>query len=220
VIRLWPPAGVALLALLLVPAAGARGTGPSFTATVERVGPKLAAAMTGVSWHPGCPVPISALRLVTLRYYGFDGRVHTGHLVVNEDATAAITGAFGRLYAARFPIRRMQLVDRYGGSDFASIQADNTSAFNCRPVSGSSSWSEHAYGRAIDVNPIENPYVYASSGSTSHKASIPYLDRSDHRPGMAYESGVLVAAFDAVHWGWGGRWSGDKDYQHFSATGT
>ncbi len=177
--------------------------------------------MVGVSWHPGCPVPISDLRVVTLDYYGFDGRTHTGRLMVNEDATSAIVGAFRRLYTARFPIRRMNLVDRYRGSDFDSIEADNTSAFNCRPATGNAGvWSQHAYGRAIDVNPIENPYVYAATGSTSHRASIPYLDRSRHLPGMAYDGGVLVAAFAAVHWGWGGRWAGDRDYQHFSATGT
>ena len=101
----------------------------------------------------------------------------------------------------------MELVDRYGGSDFASIEADNTSAFNCRPVEGTSRWSNHAYGRAIDVNPIENPYVY-SNGTSSHRASGPYLDRSLRRRGTAYEGGALVEAFDAVGWGWGGRLTG------------
>ena len=114
-----------------------------------------------------------------------------------------------RLYAARFPIRRMVPVDAYGGSDFRSIEADNTSAFNCRPVEGTSRWSEHAYGRAIDLNPIENPYVYAD-GTTSHRASRPYLRRAPYRPGMAVEGGVVVRAFAAVGWAWGGRWSGSQ----------
>ena len=174
--------------------------------------------MDGSSWRAGCPVPISGLRLVTARHWGFDGRVHTGVLVVNEDSTGAIVSVLRRLYAARFPIRRMQLVDDYGGSDFQSIEADNTSAFNCRPATGSSRWSEHAYGHAVDVNPIENPYV--SGGSTSHRASVTYLDRSRIRSGMAYPGGVLVGAFGAVGWGWGGYWSGGvKDYQHFSKSG-
>jgi hypothetical protein len=112
----------------------------------------------------------------------------------------------------------MQPVDRYGGDDFRSIEADNTSAFNCRPATGSSRWSEHAYGRAIDVDPIENPYVTAA-GTTAHAASRTYLDRSRHRPGMAYEGGVLVEAFAAAGWGWGGSWTGIKDYQHFSSRG-
>ena len=111
----------------------------------------------------------------------------------------------------------MTPVDAYGGSDFRSIEADNTSAFNCRYVEGTTRWSEHAYGRAIDVNPIENPYV--SRGRTSHPASVSYVDRSPRRPGMAYEGGLLVRAFDAIGWGWGGRWTSIKDYQHFSASG-
>jgi hypothetical protein len=117
----------------------------------------------------------------------------------------------------RFPIRRIVPVDTYGGSDFRSIEADNTSAFNCRYVDGTRRWSEHAYGRAIDVNPIENPYV--SGGATSHVASRPYVDRSRRRPGMAFEGGALVGAFDAIGWGWGGRWQSATDYQHFSASG-
>ena len=123
-----------------------------------------------------------------------------------------------RLYDDGFPIRGMVPVDAYGGSDFRSIEADNTSAFNCRFVDGTTRWSEHAYGRAIDVNPIENPYV-TSSGATSHAASRPYLRRTPFRPGMAAEGHALVRAFAAIGFGWGGRWSGAKDYQHFSASG-
>ena len=174
--------------------------------------------MTGTSWRPGCPVPLSDLRLVRARHYGFDGRIHTGEIVVHRDVAGDVVAVLRHLYAARFPIRRMIPVDAYGGSDFRSIEADNTSAFNCRYVDGTTRWSEHAYGRAIDLNPIENPYV-TSVGTTSHRASRPYLRRTPTRPGMAAEGGTLVRAFDRVGWSWGGRWSGDKDYQHFSATG-
>jgi D-alanyl-D-alanine carboxypeptidase-like protein len=173
--------------------------------------------MTGVSWRPGCPVPLSDLRLLMLTYRGFDGGVHTGKLVANKDAAATLVAVFRRLYVAGFPIRRMRRVDAYGGDDYRSIEADNTSAFNCRAATGSAHWSQHAYGRAIDVNPIENPYV--SGGTTSHPASRPYLDRSRHRPGMAYEGGLLVESFRAAGWGWGGTWTGIKDYQHFSSNG-
>jgi hypothetical protein len=154
---------------------------------------------------------------MTLGLWGFDGKQHTGRLVVHRDVAGEVVDAFRALYADRFPIRRMVPVDAYGGSDFRSIEADNTSAFNCRFVDGTTRWSEHAYGRAIDVNPIENPYV--SGGRTSHVASGPYLDRARHRPGMAYEGGALVRAFDAIGWGWGGRWTSAQDYQHFSASG-
>ena len=191
---------------------------PGFHATVQPIPAAVRAEMTGVSWHTGCPVPFSGLRLLTLTYRGFDGHAHTGRLVANADAATALVGVFRRLYAARFPIRRMQPVDAYGGDDFRSIEADNTSAFNCRAATGSSNWSQHAYGRAIDVNPIENPYV--SGGASSHPASRAYLDRSRRRPGMAYAGGALVESFRAAGWGWGGTWSGIKDYQHFSVTGS
>ena len=174
--------------------------------------------MTGVSWRRGCPVALRDLRLLTLSHWGFDGRARTGRLIVHRDvARDLVAGRFGDLYAARFPIRRMVPVDAYGGSDFRSIEADNTSAFNCRYVEGTTRWSNHAFGRAIDVNPIENPYV--SGGTTSHAASRPYVDRSK-RPGMAYEGGALVRAFDRIGWGWGGRWTSVKDYQHFSESGS
>jgi D-alanyl-D-alanine carboxypeptidase len=202
----------------LVVLALAAALAPGFHARVQPIPPAVRAQMSGVSWRPGCPVGFADLRLVTLTYHGFDGRAHTGRLVANKDAAGALVGVFRRLYASRFPIRRMDLVDKYGGDDFRSIEADNTSAFNCRPATGSSRWSQHAYGRAIDVNPIENPYV-TSAGTTSHRAGRPYLDRSRHRPGMAYGGGVLVEAFQAAGWGWGGSWSGVKDYQHFSSTG-
>lgn len=193
-------------------------TAGDFTGSIARISPALAKRMTGVSWRPGCPVPLRDLRLVSARHWGFDGRARTGRLVVHRDVAKRILGVLRTLYRERFPIRRMWLVDAYGASDFRSIEADNTSAFNCRRVEGTARWSEHAYGRAIDVNPIENPYV-SRAGTTSHRASRPYLRRSPYRRGMAVEGGVLVRAFDAAGFGWGGRWSGVKDYQHFSASG-
>lgn len=174
--------------------------------------------LNGSSWRPGCPVALNDLRYVRLSHYGFDGTVRRGELVVNASVVPAIRTAFADLYAHRFPIRRMHLVDRYGASDHRSIEADNTSAFNCRRATGATRWSEHAYGRAIDVNPIENPYVFAN-GTTTHPASRPYLDRSRHRKGMAYAGGVLVRAFTKAGWSWGGRWPGPTDHQHFSASG-
>ena len=203
--------GLAVLAAVAVLSAG-------YHARVQPIPPAMRAQMTGVSWHPGCPVGLSDLRLITLTYRGFDGRDHNGRLIANRDAATALVAVFRRLYAARFPIRRMELVDRYGGDDYRSIEADNTSSFNCRNATGSTRWSNHAYGRAIDVNPIENPYV--SGGTTSHPASRPYLDRARHGRGTAYEGGALVEAFRSVGWGWGGTWSGSvRDYQHFSVNG-
>ena len=174
--------------------------------------------MKGKSWHKGCPVLIKRLRVLRVSYHGFDGDRHVGRLVVHKDAVGAITSALEAMYESGFKIHRMYLIDRYDAKDRKSMRADNTSAFNCRYVAGTSSWSQHAYGRAIDINPVENPYV--SGDHVSPRKGRPYADRSQHAKGMIHRRGATVKAFKAEGWGWGGNWSSAKDYQHFSATGT
>jgi hypothetical protein len=186
-----------------------------FTAKVSRIQHR---SQVRYSWHPGCPVAFSGLRLITMTYRGFDHKVHTGRLVVNAAVTGKLILVFRRLFAARYPIRRMVPVDAYHGSDFASIQADNTSAFNCRDATGSSSWSEHAYGLAVDLDPCENPYV-AADGYEAHQRCRQYVDRSLHGPGIIHAGDKVAHAFASVGWGWGGTWQGARDYQHFSANG-
>jgi hypothetical protein len=199
------------------PVTTSRQAEPRFTFVARKLSPTLRRRITGVSWHSGCPVGRARLRYLRIGYHGFDGRVHSGEMIANRSAVRPLERAFASLYRSRFPIRSMRLVDDYGGSDYRSIEADNTSAFNCRRATGQSRWSQHAYGRAVDVNPIENPYV--ANGRTTHPASRRYLDRSRRRRGMAYAGGALVRAFSAIGWGWGGTWSNPKDYQHFSANG-
>jgi hypothetical protein len=188
---------------------------PPFAHATSRV----TAAELPRSWHRGCPVAPTELRRLRVSHWGFDGRVHNGTLVVNARAVTPLVRVFARLYAARFPIRRMRPIDAYGGSDERSLADDNTAAFNCRYVIGPGArrWSVHAYGLAIDVNPVENPYL--EGGRVHPRAGRAYLDRSRRRPGMALRGGLLVRAFASVGWSWGGRWSGSPDYQHFSATG-
>ena len=189
-----------------------------FHGTIQVIGPVRRARMSW-SWRPGCPVPIRDLRLLTLDYRGFDGAVHRGEMVVNKGVAADVVSVFRALFDARFPIRRMKLVDVYGGDDDRSMAADNTSAFNCRSATGHPGvWSEHSYGWAIDINPVENPYV-SSGGSVAPPAGARHANRSATAPGMIQGSGVVVRAFAAVGWGWGGSWQSIKDYQHFSATG-
>ena len=174
-------------------------------------------------WSARCPVPLSGLRVLTVRYLGFDGRARNGKLIVNADAVGPLTTVFRRLYALRFPIRHMELSDTYGLRAGRPADGDFTASFECRQASaspctsvknrGNGTWSEHAYGEAVDLNPVENPYV--GCGMTRDKASLSYLDRSRLRRGM-----VTPAVVAAVGWGWGGSWSGStKDYMHFSASG-
>jgi hypothetical protein len=209
---------VLVLSLLAVCVSAAATASPSaFRGSVTPIDRALAARMTGVSWRPGCPIGLRDLRLVTGTHWDFQRRVRIGRVIVHRDVAEDVLSVLRRLYDARFPLRRIVPVDAYGGSDFRSIEADNTSAFNCRYVDGTRRWSEHSYGRAIDVNPIENPFV--SGGRTSHPASVRFLDRTPCRVGMACPGNTLVRAFAAIGWGWGGDWASVKDYQHFSASG-
>ncbi len=169
------------------------------------------------SWRPGCPVPLEALRLVTLDHWGSDGAEHQGELVVHADHAESMVRAFRVLFDARFPVERMQLVDAFAGDDHASTLANNTAAFNCRAVVGAPGvWSEHAFGRAIDVNPKVNPYLL--DPRLGHPDLAPFVDRGRQDPGMIRPADVVVAAFASVGWSWGGTWAA-PDYQHFSATG-
>jgi hypothetical protein len=211
----WPPPGRAVASFGAFFALAA----PAFHGSAEPIDPDLRERMTGVSWHRDCPVGLGELRLLRVDHWGFDARIHRGRLVVHRDSAQPMLRAMRTLHRLRFPIRRMRLVDAYGGDDRRSMAADNTSAFNCRFVSGTSRWSEHAYGRAIDVNPVENPYVIGD-GYVSPPAGAPYADRSRRAPGLIHRKGPVVAAFAKNGWEWGGNWSWPKDYQHFSASGS
>jgi len=169
------------------------------------------------SWRPGCPLPLVDLRLLTLDHWGYDGVEHQGELVVHAEHAEGVLDVFRRLFDARFPNERMELVDAYDGDDRASTLANNTAGFNCREVVGRpGAWSEHAFGRAIDVNPLVNPYVL--DPSTVDPAQQPYVDRPVQEPGVIRAGDGVVEAFAAIGWNWGGTWS-SPDYQHFSATG-
>jgi hypothetical protein len=189
---------------------------PGFFTEIKPIDTALAARMEP-SWRPGCPVPLSDLRYLLIDYWGFDGREHRGELVVRAGWASEITAVFEELFWASFPIERMVLIDDFNGDDHRSMAANNTSAFNCRVVAGTTSWSEHAYGRAIDINPVQNPYLQGST--VQPPAGVAYVDRSLDAPGMIHAGDAVVTAFDAIGWAWGGDWTNSKDWQHFSATG-
>ncbi len=169
------------------------------------------------SWRDGCPVSWRDLSFVSVSYWGYDGVRHTGRLVVRDSVVSGVQAVFRRMYDVRFQIRRIHPVDAYGGSDARSMDANNTSAFNCRRVSGSTSWSEHAYGTAIDINPIQNPYVKGSF--VDPPAGRSWTNRSSKVPGMIAHGDAVWGAWAYIGWEWGGDWRTLKDYQHFSLSG-
>jgi D-alanyl-D-alanine carboxypeptidase len=175
-------------------------------------------------WRPGCPVGLSDLRLVTVSHWGFDGRTHTGRLVVNAQAAGPLARVFRRLYGLHFPIRHMTLADMYGPTRGRPRDGDVTGSFDCRQAvpspctggRGTGTWSMHAFGLAVDINPVENPYL--GCGQSRDPTARRFFDRSRHRRGMVTRR--AIAAFAAIAWGWGGSWAGStKDYMHFSSNG-
>lgn len=187
---------------------------PTFDGSVAIIDEATHARMAS-SWRPGCPVPLEELRLLTVDHWGYDGAEHQGELVIHADHAEGILDVFRALFDVRYPIERVELVDVYGGDDHASTLANNTSGFNCRSVVGRpGAWSEHAFGRAIDLNPRVNPWV----GDPHLEDFAAYLDRNGEAQGLIRAGDAAVVAFEAIGWQWGGYWD-TPDYQHFSATG-
>jgi D-alanyl-D-alanine carboxypeptidase-like protein len=207
------------LATLALAAALAGGGERGYEASVSPIEGKVRERIEGSSWRPGCPVGLGKLRLLDLTHRGFDRDAHHGRLVVHRRYADEIVAVFKRLYSIGYPIRRMELVDRYGADDQRSMRADNTSAFNCRYVAGTTRWSNHAYGLAVDLNPVENPYV--SGSHVSPPAGREYADRSRDAPGMIHDGDKVVKAFARrADWEWLGDGPGPiRDYQHFSVDG-
>ena len=195
-----------------------------YTYSISQISPEIKQRMIkGNSWREGCPVGLKDLRYINVTYLDFKGLSQEGELIVHKDVAEDITQIFESLYYFKYPIKKMKLVSDYKGSDFQSIEADNTSAFNCRPVTGNKKkWSNHAYGKAIDINPIENPYI-SKKGTCSHPKSNPYLpSKRVHKniksPGdraMLLKNDKATRLFKDYGWKWGGDWRTVKDYQHF-----
>lgn len=202
---------------LMAPATGgAASSPPEFTATVTTVPEDYRDHMIAVgSWKPGCPVPIDDLRIIEMNHRTFEGgAAEGGRLMVHEDVTDEVVEAFRTLFDSGYPIRRIELIEAYGADDNRSMDADNTSAFNCRPITGTTDrFSIHSYGKAIDLNPVENPYVRGDT--VLPPAGAAYLDREDVRPGMITKNDVVEKAFREGKFFWGGDYNSLKDYQHF-----
>ncbi len=179
--------------------------------------PAPASVIARSTWKQGCPVAATDLSWVRLVFHGFDGERHTGELLVNKTAAQGMVTVFERLYAARFPIEEMRITRAAELDAPPTGDGNDTGAFSCRPTTGGTTYSQHAYGLAIDVNPFQNPY--SKGALVLPELASAYLDRSWARPGMITANGPVVRAFDSIGWTWGGSWRSLKDLQHFSSNG-
>ena len=223
-------AGVVLVQCTAAPPPPAATTSPSFTpassaaASPSASAPPAPAGATvapvtatelGTTWRPGCPVEPERLRRVDVNYVGFGGQTHRGELIVHEDLAPDVVAIFEQLYRLGYPVEKIRTVDHYSDADDElSMEDNNTSAFNCRYIPGTNQWSPHAYGRAIDLNPLLNPCLY-DSGYFEPQNAAPYLDRSRTDPGLLHNDDPAVHAFTDRGWRWGGEWAAPLDYQHF-----
>ena len=161
---------------------------------------------------------MSNLRLLTMDYVNFDGDAVVGRMVVHRRVAGEMLDVFEQVYYAAFPIEHLDTTDLYPPALRPEKLRNVTGSFNCRPIRGTSTWSQHAFGLAVDINPVQNPYI-GSTGHVTPPSGKAYRDRSQHEQGMIRPHGVVVEAFDGIGWGWGGRWHTIKDYMHFSQSG-
>ncbi|MCE7007653.1 M15 family metallopeptidase [Kibdelosporangium philippinense] len=182
------------------------------------IAPIPADVLARSTWQAACPVTKDELRYLTMSFWGFDDRPHTGEMIVNTKVAQQVTGVFGKLYAAKFPIEEMLVTAPPELTAPPTGDGNSTTAFVCRPARGQTNWSAHAYGLAVDINPFCNPY---SKGElVLPELASAYLDRGRVRPGMIRAGDTVERAFAAIGWTWGGTWRTPKDLMHFSATGS
>lgn len=169
------------------------------------------------SWQEGCPVGVSELSYLMMSHHGFDGEVHTGEMIVNAADAEGVVGVFRKLFEAGYPIEQMRVIRAEEVDDHPTGDWNETTSFVCRPAVGSTNWSQHAFGLAIDVNPFQNPYLRGDL--VIPELASAYTDREEVRVGMIFDADVVVDAFADIGWTWGGDWNTLKDWMHFSRSG-
>jgi D-alanyl-D-alanine carboxypeptidase-like protein len=185
-----------------------------FHASVEPVPDDVVVRST---WHADCPVALADLRYVQVSFWGFDDTPHTGEMIVHRTVAEPMTGVFRAMFEDRFPIEDMHVTTKAELDAADTGDGNPTAAFVCRPTRGATSWSQHAYGLAVDVNPFHNPYH--RNGRLLPGLASTYLDRADERPGMVVPGGVVAEGFAGLGWHWAGTWD-EPDFMHFSSDGT
>lgn len=186
----------------------------AFHYTIQAIPQPVQEKMKSITWHKGCPVSLTNLSYLKLNYWGFDNKTHVGELIVHKSLAKEVVAIFKVLFQHHYPIQRMQLMNVYDGDDNLAMADNNSSAFNCRAVTNRpGEYSQHSYGRAIDLNTLINPYV--KKGKVSPKEGSAYLNRTQKSPGKIIKGDYVYRAFTNRGWSWGGNWRDAQDYQHF-----
>ena len=175
------------------------------------------ARIKGKSFKDNCTVPVSDLRYLHVLHIGFDGQTHEGEIICNKAIAEDLLEIFEALYEAKYPIEKVRLVDEYNAEDEASMADNNSSCFNFRFISHTKKVSNHGYGKAIDINPLYNPYVKTVKGKLSIEPAngADYVDRTKDFDYKIDENDLAYQLFTAHGFTWGGAWKSSKDYQHF-----
>lgn len=196
-----------------------------FAGRISTIPAGLSAALRESTWHPGCPVPLEDLRLLRFNSVGFDGEIKRGPMIVNASVAEDVLWVFEQLFDAGFQLKRVGLAREFHErrwEEQPNSRRSVTASFNCRvvitPAGPGTEFSQHSYGLAVDVNPLQNPFVRAD-GWVRNRFARAYVDRAGDAAGMIHDGDVVVSSFAAIGWAWGGRWSGGKDYMHFSLLG-
>lgn len=187
----------------------------TFQGKISPIPPNIQQKMLGRSWHQGCPVPLNDLAYLQISYWGFDDKPHEGELIINKMFATETVQIFKELFAIKYPIQEMRLYSDYPIADFG--KHNDTVGFYCRPPQDGAAdkYSEHAYGVAIDINPLVNPYINQSKRDIWPREGQQYLNRKHQQKGMIQVGDGAFNIFTKYGWEWGGLWKNEQDYMHF-----
>jgi hypothetical protein len=181
---------------------------------IEEISDSTLNRMTGNSYPEGCEVSIRDLRYLIIPHYDGKGAVRIGELVCHQDVADEFMYLFKELFRNKFPIERMELIDNFGGDDVKSMESNNTSAFNYRVISGTGKLSRHAFGMAIDINPLYNPCV--RDERINPESGKYYADRNRLNKYTLLKGDLIYKILhDKFGFSWGGDFENCKDYQHY-----
>lgn len=173
--------------------------------------------MQGKSYKENCTVPREELRYLHILHVGFDNNTHEGELIVNKRIAEDVLDIFKELYKAGYQIEKVRLIDEYNAQDELSMRDNNSSAFNFRYISYSTTLSKHAMGLAVDINTLYNPYIKQVDGRLNIEPAnaVQYVDRNRQFPHKIDHDDLCYKLFTKYGFEWGGDWEDSKDYQHF-----